>query len=145
MLFGCFLFIYLFILILLLLLLLLLHCRAHDKAIGKLFYQKIRQIRDALGLSYRFEVLYDDGSTFLRISEHFSRRLAQWKSGRHLNGVNTKPRGGAGGGRKGGGGCIVMSYKELENLPCLVVLAGECRAGLSFPRLILIDVSTHRH
>ncbi len=104
--------------------------RAHDPAIGKVFYQKIRQIRDALGLSYRFEVIYDDGSTFLKISDHFSRRLAQWKSGRHLNGVSRARFGG--GGRKLG--CQVISYKELENLPCLVVLAGEHRAGLSFPR-----------
>jgi len=92
-------------------------------------------VRDALGLSYRFEVIYDDGSSYLKISEHFSRRLAQWKSGRQLNGVHVKPGGSVEGGAESKGGrCMVTSYKELENLPCLVVLTGDCRAGLSFPR-----------
>ena len=33
-----------------------------------------------------------------------------------------------------GGSGIIHSYKELEHLPCVVVLAGSHRAGLSFPR-----------
>lgn len=57
------------------------------------------------------------------VADHFYRRLNQWKARQHVNGMTTA-----------GESHVIMSYKELENLPCLVVLAGELRAGLSFPR-----------
>ena len=122
--------------------------RSHDKAIGKEFYQNLTAVRDALGLSHRFEILFDDGSQYLTIASHFYRRLRQWKGRHRVNGMReTVVAGGVGGeeeeeeegeGEGGaaaarGGRHVVMSYKELENLPCLVVLAGESRAGLSFP------------
>lgn len=102
-------------------------CRSHDKALGKQFYQKLKAVRDSLGLGHRFEILFDDGSQYLRVADHFYRRLRQWKGKQHVNGTTV---GGAGEGH------VVMSYKELENLPCLVVLAGELRSGLSFPRYV---------
>ncbi len=104
-------------------------------------------VRDALGLSHRFEILYDDGSQYLTVANHFYRRLSHWKGKRHINGMKEEAaaaaassrtaaageRGGARGGHDSSGRHMIMSYKELENLPCLVVLAGESRAGLSFP------------
>ena len=93
-----------------------------------MFYQKLKAVRDSLGLCHRFEILFDDGSQYLRVSNHFYQRLSQWKGKQHVNGMTV-------GGAKEGH--LIMSYKELENLPCLVVLAGELRSGLSFPRYVL--------
>ena len=109
--------------------------RSHDKVIGKEFYQNLTAVRDSLGLSYRFEILFDDGHHFPTIADHFHRRLRQWKGKHRVNGMHEAT---AGGGERGGAGRsdgrhAITSYKELENLPCLVVLAGESRAGLSFP------------
>ena len=119
----------------------LLH-RSHDKAIGRQFYQKLKGVRDSLGLSYRFEIIYDDGSQFVSISRHFYRRLCQWKGKRRqnhcVNGMSQNQHG------ESSDRHVIMSYKELENLPCLVILAGECRAGLSFPRYI-VKISTVCH
>ena len=53
------------------------------------------------------------------------------------NGKTGSLRGGGGGGLsalQGGQHGYIHSYKELEHLPCVVVLAGSLRAGLSFPR-----------
>ena len=110
-----------------------LHPRIHDKPIAKEFYQKLRTVRDMLGLSYRFEMLYDDGSQYLSVSNHFYRRLSLWGGKKQrVNGM-TKVE-----AQQEGGSHNVMSYKELENLPCLVVLAGEMRASLSFPRYVCV-------
>lgn len=88
---------------------------------AKQFYHKLRAVRDALGLKYRFEMILDDGSKRLALSEHFTKRVAKWRgSGYH---GNLSPGYG-------------MSYRDLENLPCLVVLAGQSRAGLGFPRSV---------
>lgn len=100
--------------------------RIHDKVIAKEFYQKLRSVRDALGLSYRFEMMFDDGSQYLTVSNHFHKRLDHWKG--KTQGVNGMSATGDEGSH------VIMSYKELDNLPCLVVLAGESRASLSFPR-----------
>ena len=112
------------------------HClcvhRSHDRDIAKDFYHKLKAVRDSLGLSYRFEILYDDGTQFLTVSEHFHRRLSQWKGKPYMSGVELDGHDGDGGRR------VVMSYSDLEDLPCLVVLAGEFRAGLSFPRYFII-------
>ena len=95
--------------------------RSHDMLVGRKFYQKLRAVRDALGLKYRFEIIFDDGSQVPTISEHFSKRHSQWVSG----------RGGCHGNQSSG---HVTSYKQLENLPCVLVLVGLNRAGLTFPR-----------
>lgn len=96
--------------------------RSHDVAIGREFYRKLRAVRDALGLRCRFEVLHDDGTHRLAVSEHFMRRIAR----RH--------RGGCHGDASSGKPATLSSYRELEHLPCVVVLSGGLRAGLSFPR-----------
>ena len=94
-------------------------CRSHDVGVARQFYHKLKAVRDGLGLKYRFEIILDDGSKRLTLSEHFTKRVTKWRgSGYHGN----QPPG------------HVMSYRELENLPCLVVLAGQSRAGLGFPR-----------
>lgn len=158
-------------------------CRSHDVKIGKQFYQKLKALRDALGLQFRFEVIFDDGSHLLSVSEHFMKRLTKWgatsrtrtaaASSSGAGSPTEQPLEGRGGGEgdeeratpsyrrnrlrsdgssrscrstgsgagssslgvggDGGGGSL-HSYKQLEHLPCVVVLAGSSRAGLSFPR-----------
>ena len=49
--------------------------RSHDATVGKSFYRKLKAVRDALGLQYVFEVLFDDGTRPIELSEHFARRL----------------------------------------------------------------------
>ena len=137
-----------------------------------------------MGLQFRFEVIFDDGSHLLSISEHFMKRLTKWGAatstthtttptittktktaavsgaaspteqameGEGERGVpmsrsrlrsdgsvkSSRSSGSQGStgrtvGGDGGGG--LHSYKQLEHLPCVVVLAGSLRAGLSFPR-----------
>ena len=166
-------------------------CRSHDVKIGKQFYSQLKALRDALGLQFRFEVIFDDGSHLLTVGDHFMERLTKWgatcathptsttssttstttaTSGSASAVYSTTPKvqqerqghmharqaadgtggssssntGGGGLNQKGGllgGGCggaggsgHIHSYKELEHLPCIVVLAGTLRAGLSFPR-----------
>lgn len=167
--------------------------RSHDVKIGKHFYSRLKALRDALGLQFRFEVIFDDGSHLLTVGDHFMERLTKWGAtctthptsttttsttstttataaadlgsasavsssspnvqqehhhqGRmHASqaaggtGGSSTTCGGGGLNQKGssllGGGCggLIHSYKELEHLPCVVVLAGSLRAGLSFPR-----------
>ena len=84
-------------------------------SIGRQLYSKLKATRDTLGLQFRFEVIFDDGSHLLSLSEHFAKRISK------LRGCDMDAR-------------HVTSYRELENLPCIVVLAGSLRAGLSFPK-----------
>ncbi len=72
-------------------------------------------MRDSLGLKYSFEILFDDGKQPITVAEHFEKRLAQWSC-------------------CGKGSGALRSYRDLEHLPCVVVLVGGVRAGLSFPR-----------
>lgn len=169
----------------------LVFCRSHDVKIGKQFYSRLKALRDALGLQFRFEVIFDDGSHLLSVGDHFMERLTKWgatctthptftttsttstttaasdlgstsvvssspkvqqqEHPGHMHASQAAPggagdstggsssTGGEGLNQNGGllaGGCgsVIHSYKELEHLPCVVVLAGTLRAGLSFPR-----------
>ena len=157
-------------------------CRSHDIKVGKQFYHKLKALRDALGLQFRFEVIFDDGSHLLSIGEHFMKRLTKWgatpttkakitagisgagspteqpwekageREGDRERGAPRRSRIRSDGSVKssrssgsgassclgqtigGDGGTGLHSYKQLEHLPCVVVLAGSSRAGLSFPR-----------
>ncbi len=88
-------------------------CRCHDVTIGRQFYLSLKGVRNSLGYQFRFEVIFDDGSHLLSVSDHFARRIPQ-----------------SGCGQDGHMTC----YRELEGIPCVLVLAGEARAGLAFPR-----------
>ena len=85
--------------------------RSHDVNIGHQFYRTLKATRDSLGLQFRFEIIFDDGTHLLSISNHFARRIPQKSHGSH-----------------------VTCYKDLEGIPCIVVLTGPARANLTFPR-----------
>eukprot|EP00731_Ephydatia_muelleri_P031529 Em0023g36a len=93
--------------------------RCHDTLLALECYQKLKAVRDCLGLEYRFEMIYDDGQRMLNVSEHFRKRLSLRKC------------------RNDGRLC----YKDLDNLPCFVVLAGTSRASVGFPSsLMCVDL-----
>lgn len=106
-------------------------CRCHHVKSAQRFYHKFRAVRDTLGLRYRFEMIFDDGSKPVTVSEHFTKRLSHWKHGGRNHG-NLLPG-------------QVTSYRELENLPCVVVLAGRNRSGLGFPRSVCPHLSAIPH
>ena len=91
--------------------------RCHDKVIGTDIFSKLKLVRNALGLQYRFEVLLDHGDGKLNISDYFQKRLKVW--GVAMEGVANP------------------SYKELENLPCLVVMTGRGRPNVRLPRSVV--------
>lgn len=94
--------------------------RCHDDHIAKDFYQKLIKIRNALGLEYRFEVLLDSGEGLLQLSDHFMKRIRQWRTQSD--------------GFRGSQCSVHATYQDLENLPCLLVLAGRVRAAGRMPR-----------
>lgn len=111
--------------------------RCPDETVGYDLYQQLKAIRDLVGLQYRYEVVYNSSKTDLELDKHFVRRLRQWKYGQVSN---PDPDGGQ---TSVSGSTDNLSnesqwqpscFKDLENLPCLVVLAGVCRSGFSFPR-----------
>ena len=90
--------------------------RCHDVAIGKAFYWKIKAVRDALGLQYRFEVLLDNGKSLPCLSEYFAKRVKSQHIGRESNDM------------------CVSNYEELEDIPCIVVMVGRRRSRPHLPR-----------
>ena len=99
--------------------------RCPDEVVGEDLYQQLKVVRDTVGLQYRFEIIYNNTTSDMQLDSHFMRRLLQWKYGcvssdqtQQATDNQWQPN----------------CFKDLENLPCLVILAGVCRSGLSFPR-----------
>ena len=88
--------------------------RCHDNVIGKSLYCKLRAVRDALGLQYRFEILLDNGKTLPSLSEYFARRVKSQRSCQETQDL--------------------CSYEELEGLPCLLIMTGKGRGRTRLPR-----------
>ena len=111
---------------------------------GRQFFTQLKAACDALGLHYRFEVVLDTGREGLKLSPHFLRRVAKAsvgkggaESGCYGNGchVGDSPGGDAG---VHGNGCHDnsghLTYRHLENVPCVVVMTGEERPHVCLPR-----------
>ncbi|XP_073535238.1 GREB1-like protein isoform X2 [Phyllobates terribilis] len=90
--------------------------------------ERLQDVRDKLGLQYRFEVLLGNPSSELCVAKHFITRLKVWR------------------------GCdeedwVPKTFKDLEGLPCILFLTGKDPLGETFPRslkycdLRLIDSS----
>ena len=99
--------------------------RCPDETVGQDLYQQLKAVRDMAGLQYRFEIIYNNTTSELELDHHFMRRLLQWKYGCVSSEQSQQPT-----DNQWQPNC----FKDLENLPCLVILAGVCRSGLSFPR-----------
>ncbi|KAM3928146.1 GREB1-like protein isoform 2-T3 [Leptodactylus fuscus] len=90
--------------------------------------ERLQEVRDKLGLQYRFEVLHGNPASELCVAKHFVDRLKVWRACDQEDWV---PR----------------TYKDLEGLPCILFLSGKDPLGETFPRslkycdLRLIDSS----
>ncbi|KAM4029353.1 GREB1-like protein isoform 2-T3 [Anomaloglossus baeobatrachus] len=90
--------------------------------------ERLQEVRDKLGLQYRFEVLLGNPSSELCVAKHFITRIKVWRG---CNEEDWVPR----------------TFKDLEGLPCILFLAGKDPLGETFPRslkycdLRLIDSS----
>ncbi len=87
--------------------------RCHNKSIGTDLFNKIKVIRNILGLQYRFEVLLDHGDSKMVVSEYFQKRLKLCNVVKSTNS---------------------LSYLDLNNLPCLVIMTGRVRPSIRLPK-----------
>ncbi|XP_058871640.1 GREB1-like protein isoform X3 [Acipenser ruthenus] len=102
--------------------------RVPSLQLAMLARERLEEIRDKLGLQYRFEVILGSPSSELCLTKHFITRLKAWRGSESEDWV---PR----------------TYEDLEGLPCIVILTGKDPLGETFPRslkycdLRLIDSS----
>ncbi|KAM8967749.1 GREB1-like protein isoform 2-T2 [Pelodytes ibericus] len=102
--------------------------RVPSEQLAMLAKERLQEVRDKLGLQYRFEVLLGNPSTELIVSKHFVTRLKVWRGCENEDWI---PR----------------TFWDLEGLPCIVILTGKDPLGETFPRslkycdLRLIDSS----
>ncbi|MGH0145150.1 UNVERIFIED_CONTAM: hypothetical protein FKN15_025062 [Acipenser sinensis] len=102
--------------------------RVPSLQLAMLARERLEEVRDKLGLQYRFEVILGSPSSELCLAKHFITRLKAWRGSESEDWV---PR----------------TYEDLEGLPCIVILTGKDPLGETFPRslkycdLRLIDSS----
>uniref|UniRef100_H0W6M8 GREB1 like retinoic acid receptor coactivator n=1 Tax=Cavia porcellus TaxID=10141 RepID=H0W6M8_CAVPO len=102
--------------------------RVPSVQLAMLAKERLQEVRDKLGLQYRFEIILGNPASELSVAAHFVARLKTWR-GNELD--EWTPR----------------TYQDLEGLPCIVILTGKDPLGETFPRslkycdLRLIDSS----
>ncbi|GCB63833.1 hypothetical protein scyTo_0007449, partial [Scyliorhinus torazame] len=80
-----------------------------------LAYERLCQVRYRLGLQHRFEIILGMPNTKINISQHFLTQLKVWQK---IEDPNWTP----------------LTYMDLEDLPCILILSGTDPYGESFPR-----------
>ncbi|KFQ09967.1 GREB1-like [Haliaeetus albicilla] len=102
--------------------------RVPSVQLAMLAKERLQEVRDKLGLQYRFEILLGNPASELTVAKHFVTRLKTWRGYEQDDWI---PR----------------TYQDLEGLPCIVILTGKDPLGETFPRslkycdLRLIDSS----
>ncbi|XP_054250684.1 GREB1-like protein [Indicator indicator] len=102
--------------------------RVPSVQLAMLAKERLQEVRDKLGLQYRFEILLGNPASELAVTKHFVTRLKAWRGNEQEDWI---PR----------------TYQDLEGLPCIVILTGKDPLGETFPRslkycdLRLIDSS----
>ncbi|NXD07915.1 GRB1L protein, partial [Nothocercus nigrocapillus] len=102
--------------------------RVPSVQLAMLAKERLQEVRDKLGLQYRFEILLGNPASELTVAKHFVTRLKAWRGNEPEDWI---PR----------------TYQDLEGLPCIVILTGKDPLGETFPRslkycdLRLIDSS----
>ncbi|XP_004702956.1 GREB1-like protein isoform X3 [Echinops telfairi] len=102
--------------------------RVPSVQLAMLAKERLQEVRDKLGLQYRFEIILGNPVSELSVAAHFVARLKTWRGNEQEEWV---PR----------------TYQDLEGLPCIVILTGKDPLGETFPRslkycdLRLIDSS----
>ncbi|KAJ8408182.1 hypothetical protein AAFF_G00264100 [Aldrovandia affinis] len=89
--------------------------RVPSLQLAMLARERLEEVRDRLGLRFRFAVLLGSPASELGLQPHFVARLKAWR------------------------GCdsedwVPHTYKDLEGLPCIVILNGKDPLGETFPR-----------
>uniref|UniRef100_A0A4X2LXT0 GREB1 like retinoic acid receptor coactivator n=1 Tax=Vombatus ursinus TaxID=29139 RepID=A0A4X2LXT0_VOMUR len=102
--------------------------RVPSVQLAMLAKERLQEVRDKLGLQYRFEIILGNPASELNVASHFVARLKSWRRNEQEEWI---PR----------------TYQDLEGLPCIVILTGKDPLGETFPRslkycdLRLIDSS----
>uniref|UniRef100_A0A8C2VJI2 GREB1 like retinoic acid receptor coactivator n=1 Tax=Chinchilla lanigera TaxID=34839 RepID=A0A8C2VJI2_CHILA len=102
--------------------------RVPSVQLAMLAKERLQEVRDKLGLQYRFEIVLGSPASELSVATHFVARLKTWRGNEP---EEWTPR----------------TYQDLEGLPCIVILTGKDPLGETFPRslkycdLRLIDSS----
>uniref|UniRef100_A0A8C2QM06 Growth regulation by estrogen in breast cancer-like n=1 Tax=Cricetulus griseus TaxID=10029 RepID=A0A8C2QM06_CRIGR len=102
--------------------------RVPSVQLAMLAKERLQEVRDKLGLQYRFEIILGSPASELHVATHFVARLKMWR------GIDQEE-------------WIPRTYQDLEGLPCIVILTGKDPLGETFPRslkycdLRLIDSS----
>ncbi|XP_057382300.1 GREB1-like protein isoform X6 [Balaenoptera acutorostrata] len=102
--------------------------RVPSVQLAMLAKERLQEVRDKLGLEYRFEIILGNPASELSVAAHFVARLKTWRGN---EAEEWTPR----------------TYQDLEGLPCIVILTGKDPLGETFPRslkycdLRLIDSS----
>uniref|UniRef100_A0A8D0XAZ5 GREB1 like retinoic acid receptor coactivator n=1 Tax=Sus scrofa TaxID=9823 RepID=A0A8D0XAZ5_PIG len=102
--------------------------RVPSVQLAMLAKERLQEVRDKLGLQYRFEIILGNPASELSVATHFVTRLKTWRGNEAEEWI---PR----------------TYQDLEGLPCIVILTGKDPLGETFPRslkycdLRLIDSS----
>ncbi|CAO2593210.1 GREB1-like protein [Lemmus lemmus] len=102
--------------------------RVPSVQLAMLATERLQEVRDKLGLQYRFEIILGSPASELHVAAHFVTRLKTWRGNDQEDWI---PR----------------TYQDLEGLPCIVILTGKDPLGETFPRslkycdLRLIDSS----
>uniref|UniRef100_A0A4W3J5R9 GREB1 like retinoic acid receptor coactivator n=1 Tax=Callorhinchus milii TaxID=7868 RepID=A0A4W3J5R9_CALMI len=102
--------------------------RVPSLQLAMLAKERLQEVRDKLGLQYRFEVILGNPAAELSVAKHFVTRMKAWRECEQED-------------------WIPITYQDLEGLPCIVILTGKDPLGESFPRsmkycdLRLIDSS----
>uniref|UniRef100_A0A8C9BYK2 GREB1 like retinoic acid receptor coactivator n=1 Tax=Phocoena sinus TaxID=42100 RepID=A0A8C9BYK2_PHOSS len=102
--------------------------RVPSVQLAMLAKERLQEVRDKLGLQYRFEIILGNPASDLSVAAHFVARLKTWRGN---EAEEWTPR----------------TYQDLEGLPCIVILTGKDPLGETFPRslkycdLRLIDSS----
>ncbi|XP_024894383.1 GREB1-like protein isoform X2 [Pteropus alecto] len=102
--------------------------RVPSVQLAMLAKERLQEVRDKLGLQYRFEIILGTPASEVSVATHFVARLKTWRGNEPEEWI---PR----------------TYQDLEGLPCIVILTGRDPLGETFPRslkycdLRLIDSS----
>lgn len=102
--------------------------RVPSVQLAMLAKERLQEVRDRLGLQYRFEIILGNPASEVSVATHFVARLKTWRGNEPEEWI---PR----------------TYQDLEGLPCIVILTGKDPLGETFPRslkycdLRLIDSS----
>ncbi|XP_049338795.1 GREB1-like protein isoform X2 [Astyanax mexicanus] len=102
--------------------------RVPSLQLARLARERLEEAQERLGLQYRFAVLLGGPAAEISLPKHFCTRLRAWRGCKNED-------------------WVPLTYEDLEDLPCIVILTGKDPLGETFPRslkycdLRLIDSS----